>query len=238
RVVANSTPGTTRDSIDTLFKHNKKRYHLVDTAGIRRKGRVSLKVETYSVVDSLRSIERADVVLIVLNAEDGVVEHDAKIAGYAYEAGKSCVFVVNKWDLLKKDNSTVGKFIEQIRMQFKYLPFVPIVFVSALTGQRIGKVMEEVDRVMAQYTKRVSTADLNKILGAAVEAHHPPLASGRRVKFFFATQVSVKPPTFVFFTNSPDGIHFSYERYLMNKLREAFDFSGTPLRLLFKGRER
>jgi GTP-binding protein len=238
RVVANPTPGTTRDSIDTLFKHNKKRYHLVDTAGIRRKGRVSLKVETYSVVDSLRSIERADVVLIVLNAEDGVVEHDAKIAGYAYEAGKSCVFVVNKWDLLKKDNSTVGKFIEQIRMQFKYLPFVPIVFVSALTGQRIGKVMEEVDRVMAQYTKRVSTADLNKILGAAVEAHHPPLASGRRVKFFFATQVSVKPPTFVFFTNSPDGIHFSYERYLMNKLREAFDFSGTPLRLLFKGRER
>lgn len=238
RVVANATPGTTRDSIDTFFTCNSKRYHLVDTAGIRRKGRVSLKVETYSVVDSLRSIERADVVLIVLNAEEGVVEHDAKIAGYAYEAGKGCVFVVNKWDTLKKDNSSMGKFTEKIRMQFKYLPFAPILFVSALTGQRMGKIMEEVDKVMAQYTKRVSTADLNKILTAAVEGHHPPLASGRRVKFYFATQVSVKPPTFVFFTNSPEGIHFSYERYLMNKLRESFDFSGTPLRLLFKGRER
>lgn len=238
RVVANPTAGTTRDSIDTYFTCHRKRYQLIDTAGIRRKGRVSLKVESYSVVDALRSIERADVVLIVLNAEEGVVEHDAKIAGYAYEAGKACVFVVNKWDTLKKDNSSMGKFVDQIRIQFKYLPFAPIVFVSALSGQRIGKVMTEVDRVMAQYTKRVSTADLNKILTSAVEGHHPPLSRGKRVKFFFATQVGVKPPTFVFFTNSPEGIHFSYERYLMNKLRDSFDFSGTPLRLLFKGRER
>jgi GTP-binding protein len=238
RVVANPTAGTTRDSIDTRFTCHRKRYLLIDTAGIRRKGRVSLKVESYSVVDALRSIERADVVLIVLNAEEGVVEHDAKIAGYAYEAGKACVFVVNKWDTLKKDNSTTGKFVDQIRIQFKYLPFAPIVFVSALSGQRIGKVMTEVDRVMSQYAKRVSTADLNKILTSAVEEHHPPLSRGKRVKFYFATQVGVKPPTFVFFTNSPEGIHFSYERYLMNKLRDSFDFSGTPLRLLFKGRER
>jgi GTP-binding protein len=238
RVVANPTAGTTRDSIDTRFTCHRKRYLLIDTAGIRRKGRVSLKVESYSVVDALRSIERADVVLIVLNAEEGVVEHDAKIAGYAYEAGKACVFVVNKWDTLKKDNSSMGKFVDQIRIQFKYLPFAPIVFVSALSGQRIGKVMTEVDRVMTQYTKRVTTAELNKILTSAVEGHHPPLSRGKRVKFYFATQVGVKPPTFVFFTNSPEGIHFSYERYLMNKLRDSFDFSGTPLRLLFKGRER
>ncbi len=237
RVVANPAAGTTRDSIDTPFICQRKRYLLIDTAGIRRKGRISLQVETYSVVDALRSIERADVALIVLNAEDGVVEHDAKIAGYAYEAGKACIFVVNKWDTLTKDNATVGKFVDQIRIQFKYLNFAPIVFVSALTGQRSGKIMTEVEKVMAQYSKRVSTSDLNKVLKEAVEQHHPPLAKGRRVKFYYASQVGTKPPTFVFFTNSPEGIHFSYERYLSNKLREAFDFSGVPLRLRFKGRD-
>ncbi|MBP1751316.1 MAG: engA [Geobacteraceae bacterium] len=237
RVVANPTAGTTRDSVDTHFTCHRKSYVLIDTAGIRRKGRISLQIETYSVVDALRSIERADVVLIVLNAEEGVVEHDAKIAGYAYEAGKACIFVVNKWDTLKKDNATTGKFIDQIRIQFKYLSFAPIVFVSALSGQRTGKIMAEVENVMEQYTKRVSTSALNKMLKESVELHHPPLAHGRRVKFYFASQVGTKPPAFVLFTNSPEGIHFSYERYLMNKLRESFGFSGTPLRLLFKGRE-
>lgn len=237
RVVANPTAGTTRDSVDTLFTCNRKRYLLIDTAGIRRKGRISLQVETYSVVDALRSIERADVVLIILNAEDGVVEHDAKIAGYAFEAGKACIFVVNKWDTLKKDNSTTGKFIDQIQTQFKYLSFAPIVFVSAVTGQRTGKIMTEVERVMEQFSKRVSTPELNKVVKEAVERHHPPLVSGKRVKFFYASQVGTKPPTFVFFTNSSEGVHFSYERYLSNKLREAFGFAGAPLRLLFKGRE-
>jgi GTP-binding protein len=237
RVVANPMAGTTRDSVDTLFTCNRKRYLLIDTAGIRRKGRISLQVETYSVVDALRSIERADVVLIVLNAEEGVVEHDAKIAGYAYEAGKACIFVVNKWDTLKKDNSTTGKFVDQIQTQFKYLNFAPIVFVSAITGQRTGKIMAEVEKVMGQFSKRVSTSELNKVVKEAVERHHPPLAGGKRVKFYYASQVGTKPPTFVFFTNSPEGIHFSYERYLSNKLREAFGFAGAPLRLLFKGRE-
>ncbi len=237
RVVANPTAGTTRDSVDTLFTCNRRRYLLIDTAGIRRKGKISLQVETYSVVDALRSIERADVVLIVLNAEEGIVEHDAKIAGYAYEAGKACIFVVNKWDTLKKDNSTIGKFVDQIQTQFKYLSFAPIVFVSAVTGQRTGKIMTEVEKVMEQFSKRVSTSELNKVVKEAVERHHPPLAGGKRVKFYYASQVGTKPPTFVFFTNSPEGIHFSYERYLSNKLREAFDFSGAPLRLLFKGRE-
>jgi GTP-binding protein len=237
RVVANPVAGTTRDSVDTSFTCNGKHYLLIDTAGIRRKGRISLQIETYSVVDALRSIERADIVLIVLNAEEGVVEHDAKIAGYAYEAGKACIFVVNKWDTLKKDNSTTGKFIEQIRMQFKYLNFAPVVFVSAVTGQRTGKIMTEVEKVMIQFSKRISTSDLNRVLKEALDRHQPPLVRGKRVKFYYASQVGSKPPTFVFFTNSPEGVHFSYERYLSNKLREAFDFSGAPLRLLFRGRE-
>ena len=238
RVVANPTPGTTRDSVDTRFTCNKKHYLLIDTAGIRRKGKTTQKLEKYSVVDSLRSIERADVVLIVLDAAEGVTEQDARIAGYAFEAGRACIFVVNKWDALAKDNATLGKFVDKIRTEFKYLPFAPIVFVSALTGQRINRIMEEVDTVMAEYSKRVTTADLNRVFSEAVETHHAPLSEGRRVKFYYATQVGTKPPTFVIFTNQPEGVHFSYERYLINKLREGFGFIGSPIRLIFRGRER
>jgi len=238
RVVANPTPGTTRDSIDTYFTCNRKRYLLIDTAGIRRKGKTTEKIEKYSVVDSLRSIERADVVLIVINAEEGVTEQDTKIAGYAFEAGRGCIFVVNKWDTLTKDNASMGKFIEDIRMEFKYLPFAPIVFVSAITGQRLGKVMTEVDTVMEQFTRRITTSELNRVFSMATEEHHAPLFQGRRVKFYFATQVGTRPPSIVIFTNRPDGVHFSYERYIINRLRDAFGFTGTPMRLLFKGRER
>jgi GTPase len=238
RVVANPTPGTTRDSIDTYFTCNRKRYLLIDTAGIRRKGKTTEKIEKYSVVDSLRSIERADVVLIVINAEEGVTEQDTKIAGYAFEAGRGCIFVVNKWDTLTKDNASMGKFIEQIRMEFKYLPFAPIVFVSAKTGQRLGKVMTEVDTVMEQFARRITTSELNRVFSMATEEHHAPLFQGRRVKFYFATQVGTRPPSIVIFTNRPDGVHFSYERYIINRFRDAFGFTGTPMRLLFKGRER
>lgn len=238
RSVANPVAGTTRDSIDTYFTCNKKRYLLIDTAGIRRKGKVSLKIETYSVVDALRSIEKADVVLIVINAEEGVTEQDTKIAGYAYEAGKSCLFVVNKWDTVEKDNSSMGKFVEKIHMEFKYLAFAPIVFVSAKSGQRTGKIISEVDALMEQYSRRVSTADLNHVFKEAVESHHAPLSSGRRVKFYFATQVAIKPPSFVIFTNQPEGIHFSYERYLTNKIREAFGFTGITVKLMFRGRDK
>jgi GTP-binding protein len=238
RVVANPTPGTTRDSIDTYFTCNRKRYLLIDTAGIRRKGKTTEKIEKYSVVDSLRSIERADVVLIVINAEEGVTEQDTKIAGYAFEAGRGCIFVVNKWDTLTKDNASMGKFIEDIRMEFKYLPFAPIVFVSAKTGQRLGKVMTEVDTVMEQFARRITTSELNRVFSMATEEHHAPLFQGRRVKFYFATQVGTRPPSIVIFTNRPEGVHFSYERYIINRLRDAFGFTGTPMRLLFKGRER
>ncbi|HQB37837.1 MAG TPA: ribosome biogenesis GTPase Der [Deltaproteobacteria bacterium] len=238
RVVANPTAGTTRDAVDTVFMCNKKPYLLIDTAGIRRKGKTTQKLEKYSVVDSLRSIERADVVLVVLNAEDGITEQDERIAGYVHEAGKACVFVVNKWDVLEKDNATFGKYVETIRMEFRYLSYAPIVFVSAKSGQRVGKIMETVDEVMVEYCHRVSTADLNRVFAEAVDAHHAPLANAKRVKFYFSTQVAVKPPTFVIFTNQPDSIHFSYQRYLVNKFREAFGFKGTPLRLFFRGRDK
>jgi GTP-binding protein len=238
RVVANPTPGTTRDSVDTLFMCNKKPYLLIDTAGIRRKGKTTEKLEKYSVVDSLRSIERADVVLMVIDAEEGVTEQDERIAGYIHEAGRGCIFVVNKWDVLPKDNATFGAYTEKIRYGFKYLAYAPIVFVSALSGQRIGKIMTTVDEVMEQYTHRVSTADLNRVFSEAIEAHHAPLSHGRRVKFYFSTQVAIRPPAFVVFTNQPENIHFSYERYIINRFREAFGFNGVPLRLMFRGRDK
>ena len=238
RVVANPAAGTTRDSVDTLFMCNKKPYLLIDTAGIRRKGKTTEKLEKYSVVDALRSIERADVVLVVLSAEDGVTEQDERIAGYVHEAGKGCVFVVNKWDVIEKGNSTMGVYVDKVRDGFKYLAYAPILFVSAKSGQRIGKVVATVDEVMEQYSRRVTTSELNHVFSDAVETHHAPLAHGRRVKFYFATQVATKPPAFVIFTNQPDSIHFSYERYLTNRFREAFGFDGTPLRLMFRGRDK
>jgi GTPase len=238
RVVANPTPGTTRDSVDTLFMCNKKPYLLIDTAGIRRKGKTTEKLEKYSVVDSLRSIERADVVLMVIDAEEGVTEQDERIAGYIHEAGRGCIFVINKWDALSKDNATFGAYTEKIRYGFKYLAYAPIVFVSALSGQRIGKIMTTVDEVMSQYIRRVSTAELNRVFSEATETHHAPLSHGRRIKFYFSTQVATRPPSFVVFTNQPENIHFSYERYLINRFREAFGFSGVPLRLMFRGRDK
>lgn len=238
RMVANPTPGTTRDSVDTHFMCNKKPYLLIDTAGIRRRGKTTEKLEKYSVVDSLRSIERADVVLMVIDAEEGVTEQDERIAGYVHEAGRGCIFVINKWDALPKDNATFGAYTEKIRYGFKYLAYAPIVFTSALTGQRIGKIMSTVDEVMEQYTRRVSTADLNRVFSEAIETHHAPLSHGRRVKFYFATQVATRPPAFVVFTNQPESVHFSYERYIINRFREAFGFSGVPLKLMFRGRDK
>lgn len=238
RVVANPVPGTTRDSVDTYFTCNKKRFLLIDTAGIRRKGRISLKIEKYSAVDALRSLDRADVALLVLNAEDGITEQDARIAGYACEAGRACVIVVNKWDVPKKDNATVGKFMDLVRTDLAHLSYAPVLFVSALSGQRTGKIMSAVEDVMRQYTMRVTTADLNRVFKEAIAAHHHPLYQGRRVKFYYTTQVGTRPPTFAVFTNCPEGIQDSYERYLGKRMREAFGFSGTPLRFLFRGRER
>jgi GTP-binding protein len=236
RLVANPTAGTTRDSIDTPFIYNKKRYVLIDTAGIRRKGRVQQKLEKYSVIQSLKAMERAHVVLMVLDAEEGVTEQDLTIAGYALERGRAVLLVVNKWDLVKKDQGTMKQFTEKVRHAFKFLPFAPIIYVSALSGQRVSKIMSEVEKVACEFNRQVPTAALNRVLEEAVLSHAPPLVQGKPLKFYYMTQTGVRPPSFVVFGNRTTGVHFSYERYLSNKLREAFGFQGCPIRLKFKNR--
>ncbi len=238
RVVANPEAGTTRDSVDSPFVYNRQRYLLIDTAGIRRKGKVSQKLEKFSVIQALKAMERAHVVLVVVDAEEGITEQDLTVAGYAYEKGRAVLLVVNKWDLPAKDNATLGKYVEEVRRNFKFLNFAPILFVSALTGQRVSKIMVEVEKVAAEFNRRIPTPQLNQVLGDAVKKHPPAVFQGQRLKFFYAAQTAVRPPTFVIFVNRAEGIHFSYERFLTNKFREAFGFSGTPLRLNFRDRER
>lgn len=238
RVVANPVAGTTRDSVDTPFNYNKKRYVLIDTAGIRRKGKVSQTLEKYSVVQALKAMDRAHVVLMVIDAVEGVTEQDLKVGGYAHEKGRAVIIVVNKWDALEKDNASMGKFVEEIRVTFKYLYFAPILFVSALSGQRVSKIMAEVEKVDSEFNREVTTSALNKALADAVSKHQPPVFQGQRMKFFYATQTAVRPPSFLFFVNKAEGVHFSYERYLINQLRGAFGFEGAPIRLSFRDRER
>lgn len=236
RVVANPTAGTTRDSIDTPFTYNKKRYVLIDTAGIRRKGKISLALEKYSAVNALKAMDRAHVVLMVIDAVEGVTDQDLSIAGYAYEKGRALVLVVNKWDLPDKDEASMGKFVEEVRRRFKYLPFAPLVFVSALTGQRVTKIMATVEAVAQEFNKRISTGQLNKGLEEFTQKNPPSISRGRRIKFYYAAQAAVRPPTFVLFTNSPEDIHFSYQRYLVNCFREKFALDRVPIRIQFKGR--
>ena len=238
RVVANPAAGTTRDSVDTPFIHNGRRYLLIDTAGIRRKGKVSQKLEKYSVIQALKAMDRAHVVLVLVDAVEGVTDQDLTVAGYASEKGRAVILVVNKWDAVAKDNKTHGRYIEELRRRFKFLAFAPILFVSALSGQRVNTIIGEVEKVSAEFNRRVPTAQLNQVLGDAVQKHPPPVYKGQRLKFFYATQTAVRPPTFVCFVSRAEGIHFSYERYITNHLREAFGFSGSPLRLVFRDRER
>lgn len=238
RAIANPIPGTTRDAIDTPFTFNGRRYLLIDTAGIRRKSRVSLTLEKYSVIQAIKAVSRCDIALILIDAEEGVTEQDAKIAGLALENGTACIIVVNKWDLVEKDNSTVGKYVERIKDQMKFLDFAPILFVSALSGQRVVKIFDAVESVYSQYTKRVNTPELNRKVREFLNANPPPQFRSRSNPFNYVSQVAVKPPTFVFFVREPRSIHFSYERYLMNKMREAFAFDQVPLRLFFKKKSR
>jgi len=236
RVVANPVAGTTRDSIDTPFSYNKKRYVLIDTAGIRRKGKISQNLEKYSAVNALKAMDRAHVVLMVIDAADGVTDQDLAVAGYAFEKGRALILVVNKWDLPEKDDRTVGRFVEEIRRRFKYLSFAPILFVSALTGQRVQKIMAMVEEVAEEFNRRIPTPQLNKGLEEFVERNPPPYVRGRRIKFYYAAQGAVRPPTFMLFTSRPENIHFSYERYLVNCFREKFGFGRVPIRIQFKGR--
>jgi len=240
RVLVDEAPGTTRDAIDTLLERDGRRYVLVDTAGIRRKSRISLRLEKYSIVEALRTIDRSDVALLLLDSREGATDQDARIGGFVHEKGKGCILAVNKWDLVEKDSQTMVQYERDMRESLKYLPYAPILFISALTGQRVSKVLDVVDRVSDQTKKRILTSPLNKYFGKWVEKFPPPLYKNRSVKLNYITQVSTAPPTFVIYTNKPEGIHFSYERYLLNQMRETFGFEGVPVRLLFrkKGKEK
>lgn len=236
RVIVSDIPGTTRDSIDSLCTVNGRDYLLIDTAGIRRKKQVYDKIEKISIIKALQSIERCDIALIVLDAFDGITDQDVKIAGYAYERGCGCIFVLNKWDIVEKDTRTFKKFVENLRMEAKFLSFAPVMAVSALTGHRVPKVFDLINEVFDQYATRITTGPLNKIFEQATARTEPPIYKGRRLKLFYATQTSAKPPTFQCFANFPDGIHFSYQRYLINQIRTETGLDKTPIRLFFKRR--
>lgn len=234
RVLVDEVPGTTRDAIDTPIERDGKRYVLIDTAGIRRKSRISLRLEKYSIVEAFRTIDQSDVVLLVLDSTEGVTDQDARVGGFIHEKGKGCILLINKWDLIRKDSKTLKEFEGQVHEDLKYLSYAPILFISALTGQRVGKVLDLVDHVAEESRRRIPTSTLNKYFGQWVEAHTPPLYKNRRVKLNYMTQVSIAPPTFLIYANIPEGIHFSYERYLVNQLRETFSFEGVPIRLYFR----
>jgi GTP-binding protein len=240
RVIVDEAPGTTRDAIDTSFERDGKRYVFIDTAGIRRKSRIGLRLEKYSIVEAFRTIDRSDIALLLLDSKEGVTDQDARIGGFIHEKGKGCILIVNKWDLVEKDSQTMGQYERDVREHLKYLSYAPIVFISALTGQRVRKTLDVVDRVSEQTKKRIPTSQLNRYFGRWIEKFSPPLYKGRNVKLNYITQVSTAPPTFVIYTNFPNSIHFSYERYLINQIRETFGFDGVPIRLQFrkKGKER
>ncbi|MFH2063981.1 MAG: ribosome biogenesis GTPase Der [Pseudomonadota bacterium] len=234
RLVVSNVPGTTRDSIDSLCEISGKQYRLIDTAGIRRKGRVSEKLEKFSIIKALRSLDRCDVALIVIDAAEGITEQDIHVAGYAHERGCGSIFLLNKWDLVEKDNKTEKRYYEQLRMDAKFLYFAPAVTISALTGLRVSKIFQLVEAVYQQYATRIGTGMINRIIERAIEKNEPPMHKGKRLKFYYTSQVSTKPPTFVVFANYPDAVHFSYQRYLVNQIREHAGLDKTPIRLFFR----
>jgi GTPase len=236
RLLVSDTPGTTRDAIDSVCKINNRSYLLIDTAGIRRKAKVSKKLEKFSIIKALKSLDRCDVALIVIDAYEGITEQDITVAGYAYERGCGCIFLLNKWDIVEKHSKTTLKYYKQLRMQAKFLSFSPVITISAVTGQRVFKIFDLVEEVFSQYSARIGTGPLNKIFEGAIERTEPSLYRGRRIKFFYATQISTRPPTFVCFVNYPDAVHFSYKRYLINQIREKAGLDKTPVRLIFRKR--
>ncbi|OXM88081.1 ribosome biogenesis GTPase Der [Paenibacillus rigui] len=231
RVIVSNVAGTTRDAIDTPFEKDDQKYVIIDTAGMRKRGKVYENTEKYSVMRALKAIERADVVLVLINGEEGIIEQDKHIAGYAHDAGKAAIFVVNKWDIVDKDDKTMQQFTQKIRDHFLFMTYAPIVYLSALTKSRLHKLLPVVNQVAEAHAMRIQTHLLNDVISDAVAINPPPTDKGRRLRINYATQVSVKPPTIVLFVNDPELMHFSYERYLENKIRAAFGFEGTPLRL-------
>lgn len=237
RSIVSDVAGTTRDAIDTPVVRNGQKYLFIDTAGMRRKGKIDEPIEKYSIIRSLRAVDRSDVVLMVIDAVDGVTEQDKKIAGYAHEAGKGIVIVVNKWDAYEKDENSTLRYTETLRKELIFMQYAPVVYVSALTKQRIHRLPEVINYVAEQNAMRVATSVLNQVIVDAVAINPPPTEKGQRLKILYATQVKIKPPTFVIFVNEPEIMHFSYQRYLENKLREAFGFEGTPLSMIIRGKK-
>ncbi|BAH87257.1 ribosome biogenesis GTPase Der [Streptococcus mutans] len=238
RVIASPVAGTTRDAIDTTFTDEEgQEFTMIDTAGMRKSGKVYENTEKYSVMRAMRAIDRSDIVLMVLNAEEGIREYDKRIAGFAHEAGKGIVVVVNKWDAIKKDNRTVAQWEADIRDNFQYIPYAPIVFVSAVTKQRLHKLPDVIKQVSQSQNTRIPSSVLNDVVMDAVAINPTPTDKGKRLKIFYATQVSVKPPTFVIFVNEEELMHFSYLRFLENQIRQAFVFEGTPIRLIARKRK-
>jgi len=238
RAIVSEVPGTTRDAIDTCLQWYGRQVVLIDTAGIRRRGRVVPGVEKYSVMRALKAIERADVVLVLIDATEGVTAQDAHITGYILEASKSVVVVVNKWDLIQKDHMTMNVCRADIQEQLKFIPYAPVLFVSALTRQRIHQVLDTATRVQRQRYQRIPTGELNDLVQDSIVRHSPPSKAGKRLKFYYATQPTVDPPPLVFFVNDRRLVHFSYQRYLENRIRERWGFEGTPLRLRFQSRDK
>ncbi len=234
RLIVSDIAGTTRDATDTKIENAHGVYNLIDTAGIRRKAKVEDRIEKFSVLRANMAIERADVCLLMIDAGDGVTEQDEKIAGLAHEAGKACIIVINKWDSIEKDNSTVNTFNREIRTALAYMPYAPIVYVSALTGQRIDNIYPIINEVYAEARRRITTGLLNDMLNDATTRVQPPSDRGKRLKIYYMTQTSVAPPTFVIFCNSEELFHFSYRRYLENCIRDTFGFSGTPIRIIVR----
>ena len=236
RVIVSNIAGTTRDAVDTDITYNGQEYVFIDTAGLRRKSKVKEELERFTIIRAVTAVERADVVLMVINAEEGVTEQDAKIAGIAHDRGKGIIIVVNKWDAIEKDDKTIYKFQEQIRNTLSFMTYAEIVFISALTGQRINKLFDTIHMVIENQNMRIATGVLNEIMTEAVALQQPPTDKGKRLKLYYMTQVAVKPPTFVIFVNDKQLMHFSYVRYLENKIRETFGFRGTALKFIIRER--
>lgn len=237
RVIVSNIAGTTRDAIDTDVKWNGKDYVFIDTAGLRRKSKVKEEIEKYSIIRTVTAVERADVVIIVIDAVEGVTEQDAKIAGIAHENGKGIIIAVNKWDAIEKNDKTVYEYTNKVRNILSFMPYAEIMFISAKTGQRLPKLFDMIDFVIANHAMRIETGVVNEIMAEAVALQQPPSDKGKRLKLYYITQVSVKPPTFVIFVNDKQLMHFSYTRYIENKIREAFGFKGTPLRFIIRERK-
>lgn len=237
RVIVSDVAGTTRDAIDTSIIWNKKEYIFIDTAGLRRKSRITEELERYSIIRSVAAVERADVVIVVIDAVEGVTEQDAKIAGIAHERGKGVIIAVNKWDAIEKDDKTIYKYSNKVREVLAYMPYAELMFISAETGQRLPKLFDTIDMVLENCALRVQTGVLNEIMTEAVALQQPPSDKGKRLKLYYITQVAVKPPTFVIFVNDKELMHFSYTRYLENRIRDAFGFRGTSLKFIIRERK-